>query len=322
MSEINTGDVTPDSGSADAGQGEDGFVQVHEASDDELKDFWKTFNNQNPTEENANTGTKKPAEEKPPTEEDETSEDEPITLKKSDLEKFKRELEEKNTKVEKLERQQQKDQEFINRRNTEIGQLRKQLAEALAEGQSNLESKFYENPKEALELAESLKEVKGAMASLDKEEAVLRHVQETHELIAASIDPSSIDPDALVAVLKADGLDDGQIKQFMEQPYLSVRHGETLVQLLRRADAHKRLAKTETTLNQLVAYTEKLLEENAKLKAKPGNFLNKVNEALKVSPPMATKSLPKKGFSATEDVDVTSLSDADLAELRKSLQRR
>jgi hypothetical protein len=99
----------------------------------------------------------------------------------------------------------------------------------------------------------------------------------------------------------------------LENPYRGALP-ETLIQLAKRATAEKKVRELESTLQQIVPYTQKLLEER---KTAPQNVLKNVSTAMRQAPQVTASAGGTGQFGANRNVDPALMSDQELQEFLK-----
>lgn len=242
----------------------------------------------------------------------EDQEEETVTMSRSEVEALK-------TKLQKEADYRVQQEKFIQRRSTEIGELRRQLKEAKAQLQSNLDERFHESPSEAMEDVDKLKTIDSHLQALDKEEAQERHVATAQSVVAKNIDLSSVDMNEVIETLVSDGINDKEfLEEFAKNPW-GLSHGETLVQLFKRTQERKEGVKAKEVISKLLPLAKQLFEENKKLKSKPEQILKNLSKNIKSSASIngsTGNAASKKSFA---DIDVTKLKDDELDELLKSI---
>lgn len=210
-------------------------------------------------------------------------------------------------------REQLKQQElFIKRRNSEIGELRKQLKAAQEKLQTTLDEKFYESPTQALMQARQIEMAQQKINELDAEEQALTNQHQAQVLLAHHVG-GDVDIEAIGESLMADGMPHEFVEQFKRNPYQSALP-ETLIQLAKRASAERKVRQMEEALQQLVPYTQKLLEERKQL---PQHVLKNVSSALRQAPQVTGSAGGTGQYGGNRAIDPSMMSDAELMEFLK-----
>lgn len=197
-----------------------------------------------------------------------------------------------------------------NRQSTEIGELRKQLKEAIQKKSEGLQEKFLEDPVAASKQLDAIKQHEQELQALDSQEAVLQHIQRTYQVVTQHIPENELNVEAMAKSLEADGLDKSFIQTFMQNPYAQA-HGETIIQLNKRAVAESRLQEAVGVIQQLVA-------ENEKLKKRTGSVLSNVEKASRQTPSVTASNGGALPTSRGSAINFDKMSDAELAEFLKS----
>lgn len=220
---------------------------------------------------------------------------------------------------ERLRLEGQKRELFLQRRNTEYGEAKKQLnatkrellrlKESLQQG---LESKVHEAPLQAFEDREKIKEIDGQIQSVDQADSHLQQIYEGEQLFSRHLDPSEVSLDDMSQALRDDGVPEDFIASFRQNPF-GFTTPEAMIQLGKRAVERKHLIKAHQDRVILAQYAKSLQEENARLKAKPGQVIANVQRSLNAPPPLtaANGSISQNGAPYK---DPTQMSRAERAE--------
>lgn len=136
---------------------------------------------------------------------------------------------------------------FIQRRNTELGNLRtenakrrKQFEDLRNQLMQGLNAKFQEDPAGAISDGEKIKELDGHLGNLNSSEQYAAQEVEAQSLFVSHIDTQKVGPEDLFAVLKHDGVDEKFISHFRSN-FWSTMDPSALLQLGKRAEDHKNL---------------------------------------------------------------------------------
>lgn len=209
------------------------------------------------------------------------------------------------TLIQQLEQQEQ----FIKRRNSEVGLLRKERQQLIEKLRAGLDDKFAESPSEALRDREIIQQTEQELAQIEQQHAVeaMRHHNE--KVVAQHLNPNDVQISAMVDVLKSDNLPDNVIHQFVADPYGSVS-ADALIHLAKRAYERQQL-------QHLYQYAKRVTAERDKLKGKASSVLSRVQRVSRQTPTITARS---GGSSATHgrdisEADVTKLSDDELEQL-------
>lgn len=205
---------------------------------------------------------------------------------------------------------------FIQQRSTELGQLRSQLAAtrtqleaARAELAKGLEDKFSENPVQAINDRDRIKEIDSQIEGLEGREEKAQRIVESQTFFLRHVDVDKVTMDDVAEVLKADGVDDRFVSHFKANPW-EFTTPEALVQMGKRAMDRKELSVADKDRRILANHVLHLNAEIAKLKAKPGQVMQQVQRNLNRPPPMtsASSASPK----SAQNLDPTRMSTAEL----------
>lgn len=215
---------------------------------------------------------------------------------------------------EKLVLEMKQKERFIQHRNTEVGELRKQLREAKARLAEGLEEEWQINPAEAHQRQSKLERVNAHIEQLEAEEEQNNVELAGRSVVQKYLTPQEFNIPAAVEMLAEDGLPPDLINRFKENPF-RVAAPETLVHIFKRATA-------ESIAKKIIPATRKLLEENVQLKKQlqesGGRVAQKIQEGLKRSA-QVTSSRPSSASSKAElmSSDLSSLSEEELESLLK-----
>jgi hypothetical protein len=271
------------------------YVDLHEASDADLEAFLAKGDEvaaPQQAEQPANPEAKTEQKVEPQTDEPKVEQ----AASKQDPEAMRKQLEQQEL--------------FIKRRNSEIGELRKQLRAAQEQLQTSLDEKFYESPTQALAQARQIEMAQQKINELDAEEQELTNTHQAQVLLAHHVGPEGLDVEAVGEALASDGMPSEFIQHFLSNPYQAALP-ETLIQLAKRAQAERKVKQMEQALSQLVPYTQKLLEERKSL---PNNVLRNVQSALRQSPQVTGSAGGTGQVSGSGAVNFASMSEAELNE--------
>jgi hypothetical protein len=202
---------------------------------------------------------------------------------------------------------------LIKRRTSEIGEIKRQLQQFIQNTAQNLDEKFYESPTQALQQARQLEMAQQKLQEAEAEEQSLTNAHQAQVLLAHHVG-GDIDIEAIGESLRSDGMPDEFVQQFQRNPYQSALP-ETLIQLAKRASAEKQVRQMQEALQQLVPYTQKLLEERKQL---PQHVLKNVSSALRQAPQVTGSAGGTGQLGGNRAVDPSLMSDAELAEFLKS----
>lgn len=277
------------------------YVDLHEASDDDIAAFLEDAGKEEEAPQEAQSQSdpapKEETKVEPPQPEQKVAPVEPVS--KEDFEALKKRFEGQEL--------------LIKRRTSELGELRRQFQTFIEQTQQTLDEKFYESPTQALADARKIEMAQAKIKELDAEEQSLTNVHQAQVLLAHHVGPEGLDVEAISESLASDGLPPDFIDHFRRNPYQSTLP-ETLIQLSKRATAEKKARQMEEALNQLVPYTQKLLEERKQL---PQHVLKNVHSALRQSPQVTASAGGTGQIGGFRSVEPALMSDAELEEFLK-----
>lgn len=201
---------------------------------------------------------------------------------------------------------------LIKRRTSEIGEIKRQLKAFIDNASQNLDEKFYESPTQALQQARQLEMAQQKLREVDAEEQSLTNAHQAQVLLAHHVG-GDIDVEAIGQSLLSDGMPENFVAEFVKNPYQAALP-ETLIQLAKRASAEKKVRQMEEALQQLVPYTQKLLEERKQL---PQHVLKNVQSALRQAPQVTGSAGGTGQLGGNRAVDPSLMTDAELMEFLK-----
>jgi hypothetical protein len=225
-------------------------------------------------------------------------------------EQLEAQLKEEREKHEKLRAHAKNVELWNSRQANEIGELRKAIKQAIAEKSKGLDEKFLESPREALRVSKDIEKHEAELAQLDQQEAALAHRQQAVQLVSAHIPEEELDVSAMAEVLASDGIPQDFIKSFVEDPFVQT-HGETIIQLHRRAVAEKQR-------NEAVAIIKKLIAENDRLKKGKRDVLSGVEKASKQMPSVTANNGGAVASSRGTTKSFAQMSEDELTEFLKA----
>ena len=269
---------------------DDGLVEITDATDEELESFLAK-DAESPSEE-----SQEPEQE----EEAPAPKEEPTPEEKEEEGPSKEELEEKLTRARKALKDAQS---FIARRSQELGELRKALREKRDLLASNLDDKFTEDPKAAVEDRLNISKLDEALGQVETEDRSLQGVAQAQQLVHSYIEPEEFDIEAMADCLRRDGIDESYVDAFASNPYARAQ-GDTLIQLHFRAKAEK-------ALKQLVPYTKKIKAELETLRAKSID-VDKLNAVMKTTPSVNGARGQSSSSSRKTNLNPLTMSDAEI----------
>lgn len=282
------------------------YVDLHEASDEDISAFLENadkFDSQAEGEDEQAEPAQQTQTEavEPPKEEPKEEPKVEQAVSKQDIEALKKQLDGQEL--------------LIKRRTSELGELKRQFQQFIEQTQKTLDEKFYESPTQALADARKIEMAQQKIKELDAEEQSLTNSHQAQVLLAHHVGTDGFDVEAISESLAADGLPGEFIEHFKRNPYQSTLP-ETLIQLAKRAQAEKKVRQMEEALNQLVPYTQKLLEERKQL---PQHVLKNVHSALRQSPQVTASAGGTGQVQSGKTVDPSSMTDAEIKEFLESM---
>jgi len=212
--------------------------------------------------------------------------------------------------VEKLQAQLAAKQEFIERRSSELGRLREQLKAAKQENETLVRQLEFDNPVEAIRAEKHGDKLREQDEALAREEQELAARSRFISTVPRHVRPDQFDAVEIEQTLLADGVDPVSARNFLAT--IDTQDPALVVNLSHRAYQAK-------ALRQLVPFVKKVMAENQRLQREMGSqgetIAKKISRQLK-SPKPLQASRPT-GRNNSENLNFSSLSDADLDELIK-----
>ena len=209
--------------------------------------------------------------------------------------------------IERLRRQGEEKELFIQRRGNEIGKLRAdnaglrtQLQTALAQLRNGLEERFQENPVQASNDRDKIKEIEGQIAGIDEYESRAEKVVEAQTFFLRHVDTEKVSITDVADMLKADGIEDQYVNAFKANPW-EFTTPEALVQMGKRAQDRKELVQADNDRRLLARHVLHLNEQLKNAQAKPGQVLRQVQKNLNQSPNITAASAAAKGSANSLD---------------------
>lgn len=286
-------------------------VEIHEASIEDIDAYLDAAQAEEegieavPDEENESEAVEGSEEEIAEEPVEET--DKPVA---SDPEALRKHNEELRAENEKLLKRVNDSQLYIQRRNNEIGQLRRDLVHAKSQLEAGLDEKYQIDPKAAMQDQLKINQIDDQINQNDREAAVL----ETRRIVDSNVKPYPELHSDIIQVLRDDGIPDDAIQAFAVNPYANALP-ETLIQLCNRA-RERRIAINVFQENK------QLREQLAKAKQAPDRVLKGVERAARQPTRINGSNGSSVRTTDLEDIPVTQLSDAELEHLSKQLRQR
>ena len=262
-----------------------------EFTDEELSQAIAT-----PPEEELPAPTEPPIEEpkeEPVPEVTEPPAEETVTLTKAEHEKMKRQIEEK--------------EKFIQRQSKEVGQRRKSEEQLRAEIFS-LEQRLADAQYDPVATRQIHKELDSRERQLD-EISVNSQIEANKAAVTTFVAEPETYLDDIVELLREDGQPDEEIREFRNNPF-SVHPG-IVINLAKRAEAVRNMRNKDAEIASLKA-------EVAALKAEPKKVVKKIEETLKQPQTMTNAS--GQGTSVKSEIDVSQIPYLSDAELKKAIE--
>lgn len=310
--------TTPTDNTPSEGETHDEFVPLPDADDADIDAFLNKARSDLETpitpEEAEAPETEEEGELAADTEEDEEA---PPPEEKPKKRKEKKEnvstLKETNPQeyAERLERQLAQQETFIQRRNQELGDMRKAHREAVKALEAKLADKMQDDPVAAAKDIQEISENTRREELLGREQSQLNHIHESHKIVSAHVKPEDgVTLDDMVHALEIDGVDPGYVHQFKANPYLAMEAG-AIIQLAKRVRAEKYVA-------GLIPYAQELQKKVAELEKKPSQVLNKVGKALNETPRLnGSSGGSSPSIRSNANIAPTSMTYAEIEEYLK-----
>lgn len=217
----------------------------------------------------------------------------------------KAELEKIRLENEKLKKQVNEKENFLQRQANELGELRKKTAI----NKDEIRDKFVDDPMEALR---QIREAEDAERRIKEIEADT-WVNENKRMVTTANPDFDTLIDPMAEILKKDGIPDNLISEFKTNPF-RMANAETLIQIVNRA-------KLTQEKNLLTQENEKLKSEIEQLKNKTANIAENIQRVARESNVIkaGSWSSTKSGLDlkTINEESVSELSDAMLDELIK-----
>lgn len=205
---------------------------------------------------------------------------------------------------------------FIQHRGNELGRIRTenaalkaQLEQARNQLANGLEDRFSENPIQASNDRDKIKDLDARIEDIDQREERASRIVEAQTFFLRNVDIDKVSLDDVAEVLRADGLDERYVAQFKANPW-EFTSPEALVQFGKRAADRKGFVEADNDRRVLAKHVMTLNEEIKKLRAKPGQVMQQVQRNLNQRPGVtsASSASPK----TVRDLDPTRMTVAEL----------
>lgn len=316
-SEIEEGNTNPEEANGlDIPEGIDVDNEIHELSDEEIKQLIekdiKSDSAEDGDENNDETSNSDPEETPelgqpaaPAKEGTPESPGQPVDYKAA--------YEAAMNKMSELQKTSKQQESYIQDRNQELGELRKQLIIKATQVNSEIENDEINNPREVVKKELILSQIANQVQAIDQERENLTQMQESRETLETYV--KDYDIDLMTESLSRDGISKEHLESFRQNPFGFAR-GDTLIQIAKRSIA-------ENYLKQILPMVKSLVEENKKLKTGTSSTISKIEKtARKIPAMMSGKSggATNKVRPALLDSTISDLSDAELERLLKEAE--
>lgn len=218
------------------------------------------------------------------------------------------ELARQHEEIARLREQLVQKERFIQHRNTELGELRKENRTYRGQLEEGLREKYDLAPDEAVRDQLEIDRLKKEDQTLEVEQRSLQCRAQVDRAIQDIVYPE-INQD-IAAVLVQDGYDESAIRDFMSDPYSKATPG-MLVNLAKRAAGER---KASHWFNEF----QKASAEVQRLRGKPSQVLNQVERELRRTPKMNNRADSSPKQANLSDKAIHTLSDRELEELLKN----
>jgi len=202
---------------------------------------------------------------------------------------------------------------FLERRSQEVGELRKQNKNLIAQLQAKATELELDNPREAARYDRAIEEATDRDRHLAEQQSEAVRLHEAVTIVPKYVTPEEFNIEDMVLELKEDGVINPEfIERFKQNPY-KTQYPETLIHLAKRAHYGKHL-------RTLIPLTKALYEENQKLKGKVKtkgeDVMRGIQKAVKSAPALTTNGSAADTASSNGSMsavdDPSLLSDAEL----------
>lgn len=286
-------------------EGTEDFVDLPEATDADIEAFLSEGDE-----------SPKSAEKPAPEPAKETKEPEPQKAPEPAKAEPKKDDPPPSSRERKLEAELKQARTFIDRRGTEIGELRKQLR-AAEERLADLTSdeKWHESPRQAAEDYGKLKEVRQNLQNLDQEEQANHFELQARQIASQHLEEEEADFEAVAQMLTNEGYSPQFVAQFRQNPFRTVGP-DTLVNMAKRA--HR-----EGVMRKIIPATQKLLEENIALKKQLSEAGAKTAQQIQrnLSRPAELTASQSTASASIDDAATTDFTQMNPEQLEEFLRR-
>lgn len=245
--------------------------------------------------------------------------EQPLPKSRAELDKLVASAVERETA--KLQKRVNDSQSWIQARDREIGNLRKELTQSREALEKMLNDGDFTNPADQARAQNKLGEIEKDLSTLDAHEEEENYAKGNYEYVSQYVDLNKVETQEVVKTLRSVGADDTYISKFLENPFKQAT-GDGLVWFFRHVQVEKALRELIPLTEQLYGMLKKS-EGDSDEKGK--RILERIQTASKHAERLPggsgnSKSAGKNvGFSPRE---VANLSDADLDAAIEKEQRR
>lgn len=205
---------------------------------------------------------------------------------------------------------------FIQRRGTELGALRQQLAARETELktlrqqlENGLEDQSRENPLQAMKDQKKIEQIDSELEGLNKTGSRAQNIVEAQTFYLRNVDTEKVSFDDIAEMLKSDGVDEQYVAAFKANPW-EWTTPEALVQMGKRTEERRLYIEADDNRRVLAKYVMHLKAENEKLRGKPRQVLAQVQKHL--NKPQAMTAAQSASPKTVRDLDPTKMSTQEL----------
>lgn len=295
-----------------------GMVEVHEAS---IEDLDSALANAQAEEANALSETEESESVAPQQEVESSGQQTKVAAPQADPSKPRTYTEDEirgiTAENERLRAKEQERELFIKHRGNELGTLRQQFEverrEKLAlkaQLESGLEDRFAENPVQASNDRDRIKDLTKDLEAIDNKEERASRIVEAQTFFLRNVDINQVTLDDVADLLKhEDGIEDGYIAAFKSNPW-EFTTPEALVQMGKRAMDRKKFVSADSDRRVLARHVLYLNAELEKFKKRPQQVMAQVQRNLNRPPDVSARSSASP--KAVREIDPTRMSIPEL----------
>lgn len=222
----------------------------------------------------------------------------------------------------KQKRQLDEKELFIQRQGNELGKLRSeyantrtQLSALRAQLANGLEERFSENPLQASNDRDRIREIDQAVATLDQNESRADNIVKAQTFFLKHVDTNQVSPDDIAELLRnVDGLPENAVAQFKANPW-EWAPPEALVQMGKRAMEMKNAVQADADRRLLAKHVLAQNAEIERLKGRPAQLVNTLQRNINQPPPVTSASTVSARSSM--ELDPTRMSRKELDDALK-----